>query len=122
MLYGIDKSIEYACNIIIYYTIISLIGGIPLILLFKLFSHFIEKSTLKKQRRKLIEIIAYPLGTFCYIIILSFIFKINDFGKIYFIETIYFVSPAVISTLISVFVNQYQHKKKKENEKNILKS
>ena len=122
MLYGIDKSIEYACNIIIYYTIISLIGGIPLILLFKLFSHFIEKLTLNKQRRKLIEIIAYPLGTFCYIIILSFIFKINDFEKIYFIETIYIVSPAVFSTFISVLVNQYQHKKKRENEINNLTS
>jgi hypothetical protein len=117
---GIDSSIKFDCMIFIIYTIVSFIGGLPLILFFKFITFLTEKSTKNNQAKKLIEIITYPLSTSLYIILLSILFK--EFENLDSTEKIYIISPAAISTFISVFVNQYQDKKKKENEINNLTS
>ena len=116
----IDSSMQFNSMIFIIYTIISFIGGLPLILFFKFITFLTEKSTQNNQAKQLIEIITYPLSTSLYIILLSILFK--EFENLDSTEKLYIISPAAISTFISVFVNQYQDKKKKENEINDLTS
>jgi hypothetical protein len=117
---NMGDSIKFDSMIFMFYTIVSFIGGIPLILLFKLITFLAEKSTANNQAKQLIELITYPLCTFLNIVLLFFLF--DEYKYLNSIEIIYYVSPAVISTFISVFVNQYQDKKKKENEINNLTS
>lgn len=117
---GIDSSVEFDCAIFVIYTITSLIGGLPLILFFKFITFLTEKSTTNNQAKRLIEIITYPLSTSLYIILLSILFK--EFENLDSTEMIYIISPATISTFISVIVHQHQDKKKRENEINTLTS
>jgi hypothetical protein len=117
---GIDSSMQFDSMIFIIYTIMSFIGGIPLILFFKFITFLTEKSTTNNQAKQLIEIITYPLSTSLYIILLSILFK--EFENLDSTEMIYIIFPAVFSTFISVLVNQYQHNKKRENEINNLTS
>jgi hypothetical protein len=104
------------------YATISFLGGIPLILLFKVISYLSKKLNLNTLIKKIIEMIAYPLSTFIYLIILFYLIEYYNNGDIYYIETFYLTAPAVISTFISVIVNQHQDKKKRENEINNLTS
>ncbi len=109
--YQIIESIKAGVGIIIFYTTISVIGGIPLLLAYKSISYLIEKYISNTQIKKIIEMIAYPLSTYSYLILLSYILRINDCLNITFLETTYASTLACISTLISVIVNQHQYKK-----------
>jgi hypothetical protein len=121
-LYKIDETIINFCQLILVYATISFLGGIPLILLFKVISYLSKKLNLNTLIKKIIEMIAYPLSTFIYLIILFYLIEYYNNGDIYYIETFYLTAPAVISTFISVIVNQHQDKKKRENEINNLTS
>ena len=121
-LYKIDETIINFCQLILVYGTISFLGGIPLILLFKVISYFSKKLNSNTLIKKIIEMIAYPMSTYIYLIILLCILQINLYEDVRFIEIAYIPSLAVISTFISVIVNQHQDKKKRENEINNLTS
>jgi len=121
-LYKIDETLIYISVLILAYGTISFLGGIPLILLFKATNYLSKKLNSNTLIKKIIEMIAYPLSTFIYLIILFYLIEYYFDGEIYYTETFCLTIPAVISTFISVIVHQYQDKKKRENEINTLTS
>jgi hypothetical protein len=118
----ITETIIYISVLILAYGTISFLGGIPLILLFKATNYLSKKLNSNTLIKKIIEMIAYPLSTFIYLIILFYLIEYYFDGEIYYTETFCLTIPAVISTFISVIVHQYQDKKKRENEINTLTS
>jgi hypothetical protein len=108
------------CQLILAYGAISFLGGIPLILLFKATSYLSKKLNSNTLIKKIIEMIAYPMITYIYLIILLCMLQINLYEDVRFIEIVFIPSLATISTFISVIVHQHQDKKKRENEINTL--
>ena len=116
----ITETIINFCQLILTYGTISFLGGIPLILLFKATSYLSKKLNSNTLIKKIIEMIAYPMITYIYLIILLCMLQINLYEDVRFIEIVFIPSLATISTFISVIVHQHQDKKKRENEINTL--